>query len=96
MLALPWGDVDVAAAAKHAPEVYADARARSGTQITQGSLTDSPAVSAPSGYLDEAAMDLTDATTTVLVSDKSVARGRAPSRGVVRRPHASSCTPPTC
>jgi hypothetical protein len=79
VLDLPWGDVDVAAAAKHAPEVYADARARSGTQITQGSLAATPAVSAPSGHLDAAAMDLTDSSTTVLVSDKSVTRGRAPS-----------------
>ena len=79
VLALPWGDVDVAAAAKQAPEVYDDARAKSGTQITQGTLTAGPAVSAPSGHLDQAAMDLTDATTTVLVSDKSVVRGRAPS-----------------
>jgi hypothetical protein len=79
VLALPWGDVDVASAAEHAPTVYTDARARSGTQIVQGSLAADPVVSAPSGHLDQAAMDLTDASTTVLVSDKSVVRGRAPS-----------------
>ncbi len=79
VLALPWGDLDVAAAAKNAPTVYADARAKSGTQITQGGLAAGAAVSAPSGHLDEEAMALTDASTTVLVSDKSVARGRAPS-----------------
>ena len=79
VLALPWGDVDVAAAAENEPQVYADARARSGTAITQGSLPAAAAVSAPSGYLDEAAMSLTDTATTLLLSDKSVARGRAPS-----------------
>jgi len=79
VLTLPWGDVDVAAAAKRAPDVYTDARARSGTQITQGTLAATPAISAPSGYLDEAAMALADAATSVLVSDRSVTRGQAPS-----------------
>jgi hypothetical protein len=79
VLALPWGDVDVAAAAKSSLQVYNDAKARSGTQITQGTLPATPAVAAPSGHLDDAALAATDAATTILVADKSVARGRAPS-----------------
>jgi hypothetical protein len=79
VLALPWGDVDVAAAAKRATDVYTDARARSGTvlQVSQAPMT--PAMSAPSGYLDDAALALADASTTVLVSDRAVSRGEAPS-----------------
>ncbi len=79
VLALPWGDVDVAAAAQHAPDVYTAARDKSGTRITQGSLDATPVVSAPSGHLDSEAMALTDPTTTILVTDRSVVRGQAPS-----------------
>jgi hypothetical protein len=79
VLALPWGDVDVAAAAKWAPDVYADARARSGTNLTLGNFAMTPAISAPNGFLDDAALSLADPTTTVLVTDRSVARGQAPS-----------------
>jgi len=79
VLALPWGDVDVAAAAKRSPEVYADARARSGTNLTLGNFAMTPAVSAPNGFLDDAALALVDPTTTALVSDRSVSRGQAPS-----------------
>jgi hypothetical protein len=79
VLDLPWGDVDVAAAAKRDLDAYTGARDRSGTQIVQGSLTASPAVAAPSGHLDDAALAAVDPSTTILVSDKSVARGRAPS-----------------
>ncbi|MEO6509510.1 MAG: DUF6049 family protein, partial [Nocardioides sp.] len=79
VLDLPWGDVDVASAAKRDLDAYTGARDRSGTQIVQGSLTASPAVAAPSGHLDDAALAAVDPSTTILVSDKSVARGRAPS-----------------
>ena len=79
VLALPWGDVDVAAAAKHAPDVYVDARTRSGTALTLGNFPMAPAISAPNGFLDDAALALADATTTVLVSDRAVSRGQAPS-----------------
>ncbi len=79
VLDLPWGDVDVASAAKRDLDAYTGARDRSGTQIVQGSLTASPAVAAPSGHLDDAALAAVDPSTTILVSDKSVSRGRAPS-----------------
>jgi hypothetical protein len=79
VLALPWGDVDVAAAAKRETAVYTEARDRSGTvlQVSQAPMT--PAMSAPSGYLDDAALALADGSTTILVADRAVTRGRAPS-----------------
>jgi len=79
VLALPWGDVDVAAAAKRGPDVYSDARARSGTVLTQGQFPMNPAISAPSGFLDDAALGVADEATTILLSDRAVTRGAAPS-----------------
>jgi hypothetical protein len=79
VLALPWGDVDVAAAAKRDVSVYADARALSGTVLRVGQAPMTPAVSAPSGFLDDAAIAVTDPATSILVSDRAVGRGEAPS-----------------
>jgi hypothetical protein len=79
VLALPWGDVDVAAAAKRATDVYTDARARAGTVLNISQAPMTPAMSAPSGYLDDAALALADDSTTVLISDRAVSRGQAPS-----------------
>ena len=79
VLALPWGDVDVAAAAKRDTDVYTDARERSGTVLNVNQAAMTPAMSAPSGFLDDAALALADSSTTVLVSDRAVARGQAPS-----------------
>ncbi len=79
VLALPWGDVDVAAAAKRGPDVYSDARAKSGTVLTQGQFPVTSAISAPSGFLDDAALGLAEEGTTILASDRSVTRGQPPS-----------------
>ena len=79
VLALPWGDLDVAAAAKRDTAVYEDARARSGTVLSVSQAPMTPAMSAPNGYLDDAALALADDATTVLVSDRAVTRGQAPS-----------------
>ena len=46
VLALPWGDVDVAAAAKRDTDVYTDARARSGTVLNVSQAAMTPAMSA--------------------------------------------------
>ncbi len=79
VLALPWGDVDVAAAAKRSTDTYADARARSGNVLSTNQAPMTPAIAAPSGFLDDAALALADADTTVLISDRAVARGVAPT-----------------
>ena len=79
VLALPWGDVDVAAAAKRATDVYTDARARPGTVLNVSQAPMTPAMSAPSGFLDDAALALADASTTVLISDRGVPGARRPA-----------------
>ena len=79
VLALPWGDVDVAAAAKRDVSVYDDARALSGTVLKVGQAPMTAAISAPSGYLDDAAIAVTDPATSILISDRAVIRGEAPS-----------------
>ena len=79
VLALPYGDLDVAAAAKRDTAVYTDARERSGTVLSVSQAPMTPAMSAPNGFLDDAALALADDATTVLVSDRAVTRGQAPS-----------------
>ncbi len=59
--------------------MYADARARTGGVLTVGQVPMTAAMAAPSGYLDDAALSLADAATTVLLSDRAVTRGQAPA-----------------
>ena len=69
----------LAAAAKRDVSVYEDARALSGTVLKVGQAPMTAAISAPSGYLDDAAIAVTDPATSILVSDRAVVRGAAPS-----------------
>ena len=70
ILALPYGDLDVAAAAQHDPGLYQRARKRSGSTLAPWGLRMTPAISSPSGYLDAKGMGLADRNTTVLVTDR--------------------------
>ncbi len=79
VLALPWGDVDVAAAAKRSTKAYTDARERSGDVLSVNQAPMTPAMAPPNGFLDDAALALADDDTTVLMSDRAVNRGTAPS-----------------
>ncbi len=97
LLTLPYGDVDVPAAAATDPSVYDLARGRPGRVLSElvgseGSLASGPssdappaavlpAVAAPSGYLDAGGFDLVEPGTTVLLTDKAF-DGSAP--GVAR------------
>jgi hypothetical protein len=78
ILGLPYGDLDVSAAATHDPDAYTSARKRTGTQLAPWGLPVSPAVASPSGYLSPAALQMTDTGTRVLVTDRMF-RGGAPS-----------------
>ncbi len=51
VMSLPYGDVDVAAAAAHDPQLYERAVARAGTTLAGYDVTTTPVVSSPSGYL---------------------------------------------
>lgn len=66
---LPYGDLDVAAAADLDPGVYARARNRTGTVLTALGIESNPAIGAPSGYLNEAGFGLVD-DQTVLITDQ--------------------------
>ena len=96
VLALPWGDVDVAAAAKRDTDVYTDARARSGTVLSVSQAPMTPAMSAPSGYLDDAALALADDDDHR--ADLRPCGGPRARRPAWRRTPAArwSSTPPPC
>ncbi len=70
VLGLPYGDLDVAAAAELAPDLYGMARERTGVELTERGVTSTPTVVSPSGYLNDAAFELLPDDTTVLVSDR--------------------------
>lgn len=78
ILALPYGDLDVAAAAEHDPDAYRDARKRSSGDLAPWGLSTTPAVAAPSGYLDAAGIRQTEPGATTIVTDKMYGEG-APS-----------------
>ena len=64
VLALPYGDLDVAAAADQHPQLYETARLRLGAVLTDWGVTTSPAVISPSGHLNESAFELIPDDTT--------------------------------
>lgn len=70
VLSLPYGDVDVAAAAAHDPTMYLRAVARAGTALPGLDVATTPAVASPAGYLSPEGMDLADPGATMLLSDK--------------------------
>ena len=70
ILALPYGDVDVSAAAERSPGLYRRARKRSGNELAPWGLPMTPAVASPGGYLDPSALGPTPGRSTVLVTDK--------------------------
>lgn len=75
VLALPYGDLDVAGAADSDPELVGVARRRSGPEIDVLRLPAAPVVASPSGYLDDAALDLLPDRVTVLVTDEMLEVG---------------------
>ncbi|WP_193604984.1 DUF6049 family protein [Nocardioides dongkuii] len=72
-LALPYGDLDVAAAAQHDPGAYLRARERSGSALQPGDVATTPALGSPAGYLDERAIRMVSDEETIVVSDEMLA-----------------------
>ncbi|GAB2867809.1 DUF6049 family protein [Nocardioides pacificus] len=72
VLALPYGDLDVAAAGEHKPPLYALARQRSDVALEQLGVKASPAIAPPHGYLDEAGLAVAREDDTVLLTDATV------------------------
>ena len=75
ILTLPYGDVDVAAAAAYDPGTYRAARKRSAGDLQPWGLPTSPAASSPSGYIDADGLRLVEPGTTVLVTDRMFRAG---------------------
>jgi hypothetical protein len=78
ILTLPYGDLDVAAAADHDPDLYRQARKRSTGDLEPWGLPTSPAVSSPSGFLTTRAIEQTETSTPLLVTDRMFGE-RAPA-----------------
>jgi hypothetical protein len=69
VMSLPYGDIDVAAAAKHDPKLYERAVARAGTTLPGFDVTTTPVVSSPSGYLSSEAIRGAVRDSTILLTD---------------------------
>ena len=72
VLALPYGDLDVAAAANLHPQLYETARLYLGDVLTDWGVVTSPAVISPSGHLNASAFALVPDDTTVAVTDEAL------------------------
>ena len=71
ILALPYGDLDVASAAELGRSLYPQARDRSGNQLAPWGLSMSPAVAPPLGWLSPEALELVGGRATVLLTDRA-------------------------
>ena len=69
VMSLPYGDVDVAAAAAHDPQLYERAVARAGTTLAGFDVTTTPVVSSPSGYLTAQGIRDVVPGSTILLTD---------------------------
>lgn len=79
ILALPYGDMDVSAAAEIDPAAYRQARKRATGDLQPWGLATTPAVSSPTGYLSVEGMLLTEPGTTLLVTDKMFRSANPPA-----------------
>ncbi|MDN4161155.1 DUF6049 family protein [Nocardioides abyssi] len=70
VLALPYGDLDVAGAVDADPALLPRARARSIEATGPWEVGTSPALGSPTGYLDPQVLRSTDAGDTILVTDR--------------------------
>ncbi|MGZ5399175.1 MAG: DUF6049 family protein, partial [Nocardioides sp.] len=83
VLALPYGDPDVAATAAHAPPFYDDAVGRGGTELGRWQVDTTPAVAPPDGFLPVDAFFVLTGDETVLLSDRALASGEVRTSGRV-------------
>lgn len=77
VLALPYGDLDVAGAFRSHEGMYETSRALSDTAFEAAGITATPAVVPPSGLIHEEALDGLGQDTLVMVSDRALPRARS-------------------
>jgi hypothetical protein len=70
VLTLPYGDLDVSAAAEREPGMYAQARGRTGEVLDSWDIDSSPAVSSPDGYLRPTALRMVGRRSTTMLTDR--------------------------
>ena len=84
VLALPYGDLDVSAAAAHGPAYYEQAVVRSSQVMTYLGVPASPALAPRGGILSRAAIEAATADSTILLADTSFAVPPNAPRSMVR------------
>ena len=72
VLALPYGDLDVAAAARYAPRLYPRARAQATEALESYDIESTPALVPPSGLLSPAALGLASQDTEIFLSEEAI------------------------
>ena len=72
VLALPYGDLDVAAAARYSPGLYDRARAQSAEVLGALDIASNPALVPPSGLLNPAALGLAPQDTQIFLSEEAI------------------------
>ncbi|MFL6003054.1 MAG: DUF6049 family protein [Nocardioides sp.] len=79
VLTLPYGDLDVSAAAVRDPEMYERARRRTGAQLDSWNVDSTPGIGSPSGYLRPEALRMIAPRSTTLVTDQMFGHPPAPA-----------------
>ena len=84
VLALPYGDLDVSAAAVHGPEYYQQAVTRSNQVMAWLGVAASPALAPRDGILSRAAIEAATPDSTILLADTSFAVPPTAPQSMVR------------
>ena len=74
VLAVPYGDPDVASEAANSPDFYDEALDRLGTELQRLEIVTSPAVAGPDGYFPPEALYVLEGDETVILSDAALSR----------------------
>jgi hypothetical protein len=72
VLALPYADLDLAAAARNSPGIYTRARKQSEDALDGLGIAATPAIAPPSGLINDEALSLFDDGETVLLSSEAL------------------------
>lgn len=83
VLALPYGDLDVAAAAAEAPDFYELAVGRVGTVMDRLGIATKPAVGGSNGFLPPEALYVLEGGETVVLNDAALSREEPVTSAVV-------------
>ncbi len=84
VLSLPYGDLDVSAAARHSPQRYAEASARSAKVMAEMGLVAQPALAPESGAVSPEALEMADSDAVIVLSDSAFASPPKTAHSVVR------------